>query len=846
MGRKRNKTNCTGNPSQKRVKKHFGFKHLEELCNKEPSDIVFVICNKSNGFIDLFSQNKDPDWLFLLMKTTVKVSNTEFSESKRFILSEICQNRRFLDHLLSYIQTSPTEINKYRRENMGVFYENCLTVCQAITELFQKTAAERLNMLINGFIEAMSEIQKNICLDKIKINNDVIMSKITKILQQFTNLKTNNAMIKTDKNGEQNFEPLENFRLLSVYPIPGDMDSGKPFLRPNIIEGAYNSVEHYLDVQFRLLREDFVAPLRNGIQCYKENDRNYSDGRKKINDIHIYRNVQFEINSTFIQDKMGYTINFNQNNRLKINWDISKRFMYGSLLIFTADEFNHFFLGVVLCRDKQFLKNGQLVVEIINNVTPKNLQSTFTMAESKVYFEPYKCAMEVLIKMNGDNFPMEKYIVSASNEIDIPAYLKNLPGKTYKVEQLKEFNVLNDREWPPKEKLQLDEMQYSAFKAALTKELAVIQGPPGTGKTYIGLKIMETIINNFYNTSLIKKPILVVCYTNHALDQFCEGIIQFTKNIVRIGGQTKSSIMKDYTLKSITKYHRMHHNVIRDLSQLVEIAVNKIKRYKSCKEFISKNIGIVELSLLKKGMPTSYHNFFNDPVKYLDWLFYDDDFFSFDPITLLKDHELIIQSTNTKTFLETKNTNSTEDDFFQYETEDPDMNFDYQDIVVYSLTLQDIQNYCNDKIEQLLNMKTRKRIRSYKGQYFTDFGYHQFRDLCENLKKILIYFSKMLTLANNNNSGFQIIPKDIFTLTMRDRWSLYFQWVNNTKLVFDTKISEHEKRYVGLHRQYSELKEMECIEMLSKKHVVAMTTTGASKHRVLLEGLQSPIGKYVG
>lgn len=833
---KRVKITCTS--EQPVVRKHFGFKHLEELSDKEPSDIVFVICNKSNGFVDLFSQNKEPDWLFLLMKTTVKICNAEFSETKRFILSEICQNTRFLDHLLSYVQTTPNENDQCRRENMGVFYENCLTVCEAITELFQKTAAERLNMLINGFIVASSEIQRNIC-PGMKINHDVIMSKVTKILQQFTNSNTSNASRSHDKYDRQNALPPEHFRRLSVYPTPGDMDSGVSFLRPNITKGAYHDVEHYLDVQFRLLREDFVAPLREGIKVYKENNRNCIDARKKLNDIHIYRNVQFEQDTTFIQDKMGYTINFNLRNRLKFNWDISKRFMYGSLLIFTADEFHHFFLGIVLCRDKQLLENGQLIVELIDNVSPINLQSSFIMAESKVYFEPYKCAMEVLIKMNRNNFPMEKYIVSASNEINNPGYFKYLPMENFKIGQLKKFNVLNDCEWPAKDQIDLDEMQYNAFKAALTKEFVIVQGPPGTGKTYIGLKIVETIINNYYKTFLIKKPILVVCYTNHALDQFCEGITQFTSKIARIGGQTKSQVMKDYTLKNLTKYHRMQNFAIRDLSESVKKTVNKITYYKNCKEFVSKNIGILELSLLKKGMPNRYHYFFNDPVKYLYWLLNDGSYFNFDPVTLLRDQELIILSKNQDKFLETKNILVTEEELFRYETEDPDMVFEHQDIVVYSLTIEDIKNKVDQKNEELLNLKRKKC--SNKNQYFTNIG-----NSCYNLEIIHNYFSVMLSSANKNGPYLRFLPQNLFELTMRDRWLLYFQWVNKTKLIFDTKISEYEKRYVELHKQYSELKELENIAILRSKNVVAMTTTGASKHRVLLEGLRSPIGKDNG
>ena len=50
-------------------------------------------------------------------------------------------------------------------------------------------------------------------------------------------------------------------------------------------------------------------------------------------------------------------------------------------------------------------------------------------------------------------------------------------------------------------------------------------------------------------------PILVICYTNHALDQFLEGIYDFCgddeNKIVRVGGRSKSEKLKDCNLKAI-------------------------------------------------------------------------------------------------------------------------------------------------------------------------------------------------------------------------------------------------------------------------------------------------------
>ena len=54
---------------------------------------------------------------------------------------------------------------------------------------------------------------------------------------------------------------------------------------------------------------------------------------------------------------------------------------------------------------------------------------------------------------------------------------------------------------------------------------------------------------------ITQTPILVICYTNHALDQFLEGIFDFygdnEDKIVRIGGRSKSEKLQECNLKAI-------------------------------------------------------------------------------------------------------------------------------------------------------------------------------------------------------------------------------------------------------------------------------------------------------
>jgi hypothetical protein len=127
--------------------------------------------------------------------------------------------------------------------------------------------------------------------------------------------------------------------------------------------------------------------------------------------------------------------------------------------------------------------------------------------------------------------------------------------------------------------LVLDETQIDAFALALTHEVALIQGPPGTGKTYVGVQIVRALLANSagmateswtagargvvdveLNERPRLEPILCVCYTNHALDQFLEhlidtGVVPLSR-VVRVGGRSRSEKLSTRTLHAIRRRNK--------------------------------------------------------------------------------------------------------------------------------------------------------------------------------------------------------------------------------------------------------------------------------------------------
>ena len=85
-------------------------------------------------------------------------------------------------------------------------------------------------------------------------------------------------------------------------------------------------------------------------------------------------------------------------------------------------------------------------------------------------------------------------------------------------------------------------------------------------KNFVSLQIANVLLHNKWKWDTEQtvrrygtkhRPILVVCYTNHALDQFLEGIHQFhPKGIVRVGGRSQSETMQACSLSQLK--HEMH------------------------------------------------------------------------------------------------------------------------------------------------------------------------------------------------------------------------------------------------------------------------------------------------
>ncbi|XP_059472673.1 NFX1-type zinc finger-containing protein 1-like [Neocloeon triangulifer] len=546
---------------------------LQELVDLQSFQVVKQLAERSDQWDAFVKSEMNLSDFQLVLRIIRKVCESDFDQHKAMLVNQTCHP--------DFMNCFPTMLLNGSMKDHATFTqvaENIALFFTTLVEMLPITAAG-LKKTVECCFVSLNGISSS--QDCVQVAPE-LLQKYQGLVGHVEALQVNAPKKPTwhDRRMEQvekmKYEqPPNDFREISIYPTFEDViNPQRPFLRPNVINGPYFDVEHYLDTQYRLLREDFVRPLREGVQDILKG----TDSKKcESLSVRVYKDVQFikyvkEIDGTRVLNEgtlLCFDTSTNSRRFERTNWEQTKKFMHGALLCFTRNCFQTLLFATVSSRDVKFLRQKQILVTFCEkydeNIYDKNAK--YTMIESEVFFEPYYQVLGTLKNLNDLNFPFPKYFIDVQKDDAPPAYL--LDGEKpveIEVKGMKgscKLTILKEATWPSSDQLGLDNSQYNALKAALTKEFAVIQGPPGTGKTFMALKIAEILIQN-RKVMNRKTPILVVCLTNHALDQFLVGMLKFTKRLVRIGGQSKCEELDAYNMKKMRLPRSQKQYDIRD------------------------------------------------------------------------------------------------------------------------------------------------------------------------------------------------------------------------------------------------------------------------------------------
>lgn len=451
--------------------------------------------------------------------------------------------------------------------------------------------------------------------------------------QIITTSNLDGQMEKSDSNSLSS-----SFRYESVYPCPSELKELRRLLHlsPNKLVGRYEDEEDYLKTQFYLLREDFIKPLKEGINDYRK-----QLGRGNIpvdvKNLKLHHNV-FVIEPRIKEDKLGLAIDMGFPLSEKIG---DKDFMDGSLVLITPNHFKDIFVGTVLSRAFVFPtpaegetagRNGRrksniLMVQLhgTSHFDPTLKHRSVLLAESQAFFQPYYYVMKIFQGMAFDDLPLKEHIVGsqANDAVACPAYL--LQDTEYILEDNVKVNVMNDETWPEADVLDVNESQLHALKKALSEKLVLIQGPPGTGKTYLGCKVAKALLQNRHVWNKEgNQPLLLMCQTNHALDQFMELLLPISKNVIRIGCQSKSDMLAPFNIREWFRKGRRKaakQSAVSDLKNDLKKLSNNIQACQIELKRVASH-GIVDFQTLVSmgAMDLKYASCFINSDYFLMWL----------------------------------------------------------------------------------------------------------------------------------------------------------------------------------------------------------------------------------
>lgn len=307
------------------------------------------------------------------------------------------------------------------------------------------------------------------------------------------------------------------------------MESSPENLDKNLIHGEYENVISYLKIQLPLLKEDFMCKLRSGFDHLKKMEN--VDRVIRTHDAIIFPNVQIKIEWHKL---------WNINCPIILAYlDYHGNFFNGQILCFTSSQkLDDLVVAKVLkCGNIECVDQMKsVIIEILRTENVENIfDRDFYMIEPKTFFDPYHQVFEVLKSLNEHNFPFKKRILNINRDNHFPAY-EHPDYYEYKDYSL---NVNSIDDWLKCDS-GLEKMQVQAVYKGISNDFSVLVGPPGSGKTFIGLQLLNILINN------TNEKILILTQTNNALDKFLIGCLQFTKEIVRLGGQCKNETLEPY------------------------------------------------------------------------------------------------------------------------------------------------------------------------------------------------------------------------------------------------------------------------------------------------------------
>ncbi|KAK0239335.1 P-loop containing nucleoside triphosphate hydrolase protein [Armillaria nabsnona] len=414
------------------------------------------------------------------------------------------------------------------------------------------------------------------------------------------------AIAKDDiRPGGRHDNDFPDFREIAILPTADELASKEAsFLRPSSALDDPSTEEHrealYLDNQFRLMREDMIYEMREELQIAlgKQKGRKHRgmvvDGMKMIG-VNLGDDcrrskwaIVFKCSADFPQLQKIKDV---AKRKTYLQKDNNKLLKHQSLTTLLLDGEVSAFPSVR--RDEGLLAKNppEIVLEFEGETAIRNFllkiksAKRIKLIQIDVAVFSYEPILNTLKRMKVLPLAQELLFWKPGSELSQPSQ----PSSLQSAIQSFEYNPGQDLQTVLSldKKIILDKAQAMSLLSGLKQNVSIIQGPPGTGKSFIGA-LLAKFIHDFS-----EQKILVVCYTNHALDQFLEDLLDIgipMEHMVRLGGKftARTEPMVLHKQPRTFKFGRGDNTIINELK--ADIAVRATSLPESFKRYLNSAI----------------------------------------------------------------------------------------------------------------------------------------------------------------------------------------------------------------------------------------------------------------
>jgi DNA replication protein DnaC len=346
-----------------------------------------------------------------------------------------------------------------------------------------------------------------------------------------------------------------NFRRVTIFPTDDElMSTETSFYRPADAIAQIPFAQRpgvHLDNQFRLLREDFLAELKEDVNASQNHAKNRRP-RTRLRALSLagahcgdrkYRTpfaLTLSVRSGLEELTRGKKTKNARRAFLKNNPKFLKHQSFG----YVVDQERLVTFASLLRVEDLLVPEDEEEEPLVVLRTPdramfEKLLSTlwssttaiFVMIDTPVFaYEPVLRCLQSTVEV-----PLWEELFALSGE-EVEAAVR--PSEVAPLDLVDDIEADRGRDLQPVlsllKSVKLDDSQSKSLVAGLRQSVSLIQGPPGTGKSFIGALLTQAMVKHTSET------MLVICYTNHALDQFLEDLLDIgipADYMVRLGAK---------------------------------------------------------------------------------------------------------------------------------------------------------------------------------------------------------------------------------------------------------------------------------------------------------------------